>query len=65
MQGLREEVEGVLKGQGGGQWEGMWQAMKKVWASKWGERAFYSCRCQVDGSDHLMMVVVVVTVLRE
>lgn len=45
----------MLKGQGGGQWEGMWQATKKVWASKWGERAFYSCRLgshsHKDGAD--------------
>ena len=44
--GLKDEVEKVLsaKGSGGGSWEGMWTAMKRVWASKWGERAFYSCR---------------------
>jgi alpha-glucan,water dikinase len=44
--GFKDAVEKVLsaKGSGGGSWEGMWNAMKRVWASKWGERAFYSCR---------------------
>lgn len=40
-------------------WEQAWTAIKKVWASKWNERAYFSCRkAKIDHNDLCMAVLV-------
>ncbi|KAL5705472.1 alpha-glucan, water dikinase [Ranunculus cassubicifolius] len=40
-------------------WNQAWQAIKKVWASKWNQRAYISCRKANLNHDHLCMSVLV------
>ncbi|XP_043712180.1 alpha-glucan water dikinase 2 isoform X2 [Telopea speciosissima] len=44
-------------------WKQAWQAIKKVWASKWNERAYISCRKANVNHDHLCMAVLVQEVI--
>ncbi|KAF6166770.1 hypothetical protein GIB67_005646 [Kingdonia uniflora] len=44
-------------------WNQGWQAIKKVWASKWNERAYVSCRKANLNHDHLCMAVLVQEVI--
>ncbi|OVA15252.1 Pyruvate phosphate dikinase [Macleaya cordata] len=44
-------------------WKQGWQAIKKVWASKWNERAYVSCRKANLNHDHLCMAVLVQEVI--
>lgn len=44
-------------------WNQAWQAIKKVWASKWNERAYISCRKAKLNHDDLCMAVLVQEVI--
>ncbi|XP_020533738.1 alpha-glucan water dikinase 2 isoform X2 [Jatropha curcas] len=44
-------------------WEQAWQAIKKVWASKWNERAYVSCRKANLNHDNIRMAVLVQEVI--
>ncbi|GAQ91752.1 alpha-glucan water dikinase [Klebsormidium nitens] len=50
--------------QGEERWEAAWRAIKKVWASKWNERAFFSCRKARINHDDLSMAVLCQQVIR-
>jgi len=43
----------------GREWDEAWRALKGVWASKWNDRAFYSCRKAGIGQQHVQMAVLV------
>ncbi|XP_072989475.1 alpha-glucan water dikinase 2 isoform X1 [Typha latifolia] len=49
--------------EGEGRWNQAWQAIKKVWASKWNERAYISCRKAKLNHDDLCMAVLVQEVI--
>lgn len=36
-------------------WEEAWTALKSVWASKWNDRAFYSCKKAGIGAHHVQV----------
>ncbi|KAG8654882.1 hypothetical protein MANES_05G189000v8 [Manihot esculenta] len=44
-------------------WNRAWQAIKKVWASKWNERAYVSCRKANLNHDNLRMAVLIQEVI--
>ncbi|KAF5194960.1 Alpha-glucan water dikinase protein [Thalictrum thalictroides] len=44
-------------------WNQGWQAIKKVWASKWNQRAFISCRKANINHDHVCMSVLIQEVI--
>ncbi|XWS25405.1 hypothetical protein CRYUN_Cryun27aG0065400 [Craigia yunnanensis] len=50
--------------EGEGRWNRAWQAIKKVWASKWNERAYLSCRKAKLNYEDLCMAVLVQEVIR-
>ncbi|CAN6584231.1 unnamed protein product [Malus baccata var. baccata] len=45
--------------EGGERWNRAWQAIKKVWASKWNERAFLSCRKANLDHENICMAVLI------
>lgn len=50
--------------EGESRWNRAWQAIKKVWASKWNERAYLSCRKAKLNHEDLRMAVLVQEVIR-
>ncbi|XVE60631.1 hypothetical protein DITRI_Ditri05aG0143200 [Diplodiscus trichospermus] len=50
--------------EGEGRWNHAWQAIKKVWASKWNERAYLSCKKAKLNHEDLCMAVLVQEVIR-
>eukprot|EP00292_Cryptomonas_paramecium_P002089 CAMPEP_0113682442 /NCGR_PEP_ID=MMETSP0038_2-20120614/12666_1 /TAXON_ID=2898 /ORGANISM="Cryptomonas paramecium" /LENGTH=1530 /DNA_ID=CAMNT_0000601513 /DNA_START=87 /DNA_END=4675 /DNA_ORIENTATION=- /assembly_acc=CAM_ASM_000170 len=48
--------QGELQGK---EWDEAWHALKGVWASKWNDRAFYSCKKAAIGQQHVQMAVLV------
>lgn len=46
-------------GEGEDTWDRAWQAMKKVWASKWNERAYISCRKANLNHNNLCMAILI------
>jgi len=56
---LRESgiiADGELEG---GEWEEAYRALKGVWASKWNDRAWYSCKKAGIGAEYVQMAVLV------
>jgi len=49
-------VQGELEGQ---QWDEAFSALKGVWASKWNDRAYFSCKKANIGAQHVQMAVLV------
>ncbi|XVF36561.1 hypothetical protein REPUB_Repub19eG0068200 [Reevesia pubescens] len=49
--------------EGEGRWKRAWQAIKKVWASKWNERAYVSCRKAKLNHEDLRMAVLIQEVI--
>ncbi|KAJ4963695.1 hypothetical protein NE237_023634 [Protea cynaroides] len=50
--------------EGEDRWKQAWQAIKKVWASKWNERAYISCRKANVNHAHLCMAVLVQEIVK-
>jgi alpha-glucan,water dikinase len=44
--------EGELEGS---KWDEAWAALKGVWASKWNDRAYYSCKKANIGQQHVQV----------
>ncbi|XP_021284061.1 alpha-glucan water dikinase 2 isoform X3 [Herrania umbratica] len=49
--------------EGEGRWNCAWEAIRKVWASKWNERAYFSCRKAKLNHEDLRMAVLVQEVI--
>ncbi|GLT60579.1 hypothetical protein SLA2020_333400 [Shorea laevis] len=64
---LTNELRSKMKGarmpwpgdEGESRWHRAWQAIKKVWASKWNERAYLSCRKANLNHENLLMAVLI------